>query len=93
MPPVPATEPKRSFFPAADAVSRSRGLLRRLPACAGAVRILDGAWPTPSAEPRAALRRLLSQSRAGVERAWKAQAADAAAQSSRYDDEGAPDPA
>ncbi|MFJ2923508.1 hypothetical protein ACIPIU_00575 [Streptomyces massasporeus] len=49
------------------------------------------AWPASSAEPCAALRRLVSQSRAGVERAWKAQAADAAAQSSRYD-EAAPDP-
>lgn len=37
------------------------------------------AWLT-SAEPNAALRRLISESRAGVERALKAQAADAAAE-------------
>ncbi|MBB6421625.1 hypothetical protein HDC93_007258 [Streptomyces sp. AK010] len=47
-------------------------------------------WPASCAEPCVALRRLVSQSRAGVERAWKAQAADAAAPSSRHDDEGPP---
>ncbi|NUS75864.1 MAG: hypothetical protein HOV70_20950, partial [Streptomyces sp.] len=36
-------------------------------------------WLT-SAEPNAALRRLVSESRSGVERALKAQAADAAAE-------------
>jgi aminopeptidase N len=39
------------------------------------------AWLT-AAEPNAALRRLISEARSGVERALKAQAADAAASAS-----------